>query len=86
MSESHAEDRAMVDVDATGLACPMPVIELARAIDTVQPGGRARLLATDIAAKIDVPVWCRMQRHRLVSMEEHTTDSTIWEFIVERRR
>lgn len=85
MSEP-ADEVDIVDVDATGLACPMPVIELARAIDTMPPGGRVRLLATDLAAKIDVPVWCRMQRHRLVSMAEHTTDATTWEFVVERRR
>ncbi|MEX2486442.1 MAG: sulfurtransferase TusA family protein [Nitriliruptoraceae bacterium] len=72
----------MVEVDARGLACPLPVIELARAIDGTSPGGRVRLLATDVAAKVDVPVWCRMQRHQLVSLDEVDAH---WVFVVERR-
>ncbi len=70
-------------VDARGLSCPMPVLELARAVEDVEVGARVRLLATDPAAKVDVPVWCRMQRHRLHAQE---LDGTVWSFEVERRR
>jgi tRNA 2-thiouridine synthesizing protein A len=71
-------------VDASGLACPLPVIELAKAIERVPVGGRVRLLATDPAARVDVPVWCRMQRHRL---HEHEQDETgRHRFLVERAR
>jgi tRNA 2-thiouridine synthesizing protein A len=71
-------------VDARGLACPMPVIELARAVDRAPVGGRVRLLATDPAAQVDVPVWCRMQRHRL---REHARgDDGVVTFLVERAR
>lgn len=68
-------------IDARGLSCPMPVLELAKAIDAVEIGGRVRLLATDPAAKVDVPVWCRMQRQRLRS---HHLDDHVWHFEVER--
>ncbi len=86
MSHAQADgDVVTVDVDASGLACPMPVIELARAINTVPQGGRVRLTATDIAAKVDVPVWCRMQRHQLISMTQPTDEIAAWEFVVERR-
>jgi TusA-related sulfurtransferase len=70
-------------IDATGLACPMPVIELAKAIDEVDIGARVRLLATDPAAKVDVPVWCRMKRQRLRSADD---EDGIWTFVVERAR
>jgi len=79
----YAPDRVAAVVDARGLSCPMPVIELAKAIDAVEVGGIVRLLATDPVARVDVPVWCRMQQHRLASQEE--TDST-WRFDVERLR
>jgi tRNA 2-thiouridine synthesizing protein A len=72
-----------VTVDATGLSCPLPVIELAKAVERVEVGQIVRLLATDPAAKVDVPVWCRMQRHRLRGQEQ--TD-TVWRFDVERAR
>jgi tRNA 2-thiouridine synthesizing protein A len=70
-------------VDAIGLACPMPVIELASAVAEVAIGARVVLLATDPAAKVDVPVWCRMQRQRLV---DATVEGGTWRFVVERVR
>ncbi len=72
-----------VEVDARGLACPMPVIELSRAIEPLTVGSRIRLLATDPAAKVDVPVWCRMQRQGLDSAEE---SAGVWTFVVSKRR
>ena len=83
MSESPAEPDDVLEVDACGLACPMPVIELAKAIQQVEVGAAVRLLATDPAAKVDVPVWARMQRHRLVSQDGV---GGTWTFLVERRR
>ncbi len=69
------------EVDATGLSCPMPVIELAKAVETVGPGEQVRLLATDPAARVDVPVWCRMKRHRLAEASE---DGGVYRFVVRR--
>jgi tRNA 2-thiouridine synthesizing protein A len=77
------DDDEIREVDARGLACPMPVIELARAIEEVAIGARVRLLATDPAAEVDVPVWCRMQRHRL---HDRGDDEGATTFVVERRR
>ena len=72
-----------LEVDATGLTCPMPVIELSTAIEQVAVGEQVRLLATDPTARVDVPVWCRMRRHRLLSLDE---DETGLRFLVERRQ
>lgn len=71
-----------VEVDARGLACPLPVIELAKAIKGVQVGDVVRLSATDEAAEVDVPVWCRMQRHRL--LDRTTADDGALMFDVEK--
>lgn len=70
-------------VDARGLSCPMPVIELAKAVEALDVGGRVVLLATDPAARVDVPVWCRMQRQRLVEQQH---DGAALTFEVERVR
>jgi TusA-related sulfurtransferase len=83
---TDAAEATVVDatvVDATGLSCPMPVIELAKAVRDVEVGTVVRLLATDPAAKVDVPVWCRMQRQRLRSQGER---EGVWRFEVERVR
>lgn len=74
-------DRIVRRVDATGLACPMPVIELSRAIEDVEVGSVVELLATDPAAGVDVPVWCRMRRQKLHRREEL---DGVWHFEVER--
>lgn len=57
-------------VDARGLACPRPVIDLAAAIDDAIVGGVVELWADDPAARVDVPVWCRMRRQRLRSVDD----------------
>ena len=71
------------EVDATGLTCPMPVIELSEAVEGVRIGEVVRLLATDPTARVDVPVWCRMRRHRLLALDETGEGLS---FLVERRR
>lgn len=74
---------AVVEVDARGLACPLPVIELSRAIEPLPIGATVRLQATDPAAKVDVPVWCRMQQQTLRSSSEA---DGVWTFLVDKAR
>ncbi len=70
-------------VDARGLHCPLPVQELSRAIAAAEIGALVELTATDPTARIDVPVWCRLQRHRLRRITEVEGG---WRFRVERAR
>jgi tRNA 2-thiouridine synthesizing protein A len=48
-------------LDCRGMRCPLPVIELARRLPTVEIGGIVRVLADDPAAANDIPAWCRMR-------------------------
>jgi tRNA 2-thiouridine synthesizing protein A len=57
-------------VDALGLACPVPVINLAKAITEVEVGTEVVVIADDPGAKVDIPVWCRMKRQELVAADE----------------
>ena len=52
---------ADLTVDTLGRRCPIPVIELARHIGEVDVGGVVAVLSDDEAARIDIPVWCRMK-------------------------
>jgi tRNA 2-thiouridine synthesizing protein A len=70
-----------VVVDATGLRCPLPVSRLAAAVADVPIDTVITLLATDPAARVDVPVWCRLHRHRLTAVDEHEGG---WRFRVVR--
>lgn len=73
----------LTTVDATGMPCPRPVIELAAAVRELAVGAEVRLLADDPAADVDVPVWCRMQRQQLVSQ---TRDDGVLVFVVRKLR
>ena len=63
MSSPPAPD---LDLDCRDLRCPLPVIELARRIVEVAPGGVVGVVTRDSAARVDVPAWCRMRRHEFL--------------------
>ncbi|MET9852953.1 aminotransferase class V-fold PLP-dependent enzyme [Streptomyces sp. NPDC006450] len=50
-----------LELDALGLRCPQPVIELARAIGRVPVGGTVTVLSDDEVARLDIPAWCAMR-------------------------
>jgi cysteine desulfurase len=60
---------ADLTVDALGRRCPVPVIELAKHIGDVPVGGVVAVLSDDAAARIDIPVWCRMKGHEYAGSE-----------------
>jgi tRNA 2-thiouridine synthesizing protein A len=70
-----------VVVDARGLRCPLPVIELARVARDAPAGTTMTVLVTDPAARYDVPAWARLRGHTLVSItptgDEHTLAITV---------
>ena len=55
-----------IEIDATGLKCPLPVLRLQKHLAALQPGQIARLLATDPMASIDVPHFCAEAGHDLL--------------------
>lgn len=52
---------AAVVLDCLGKPCPVPVIELARALPGVAPGDVVEVLSDDPAAASDIAAWCRMR-------------------------
>ena len=64
-----------LEIDCRGMACPRPVLELRRHLDEVPVGGVLAVVATDVAARTDVPAWCRMTGHDYVG-EDAAEDGT----------
>ncbi|MDX6222034.1 MAG: cysteine desulfurase [Frankiales bacterium] len=56
-------------VDSRGRRCPLPVIDLAKAIRDVAEGELVTVLADDPAAATDIPAWCRMRGHVYLGAE-----------------
>jgi tRNA 2-thiouridine synthesizing protein A len=72
----------MLELDCRGLVCPAPIIELARHIALVSPGGLLAVVATDAAARADVAAWCRMTGHAYVG--EEVADDGAPRYVVRR--
>ncbi|HWH29744.1 MAG TPA: sulfurtransferase TusA family protein [Mycobacteriales bacterium] len=50
-----------VCVDCRGRPCPVPVVELARAVADAAVGAVVEVVSDDPAARHDVPAWARMR-------------------------
>lgn len=59
----------MLEIDATGLNCPMPVLRLQKALRDIESGARVMLLASDPMAAIDVPHFLNDTGHHLHSQK-----------------
>ena len=58
-----------LEVDACGLMCPGPVMQLRKSYEGLKPGERLRITATDQAFGRDVASWCRMTGAELLSLD-----------------
>lgn len=59
-----------VDLDTTGLLCPLPVLKAAKRLRAMSSGETLRMTADDPAAVIDVPHFCAEQGYDLVSEDD----------------
>ena len=69
-------------LDVKGMNCPLPVLRANRALRSVAPGGRLRVLATDRAAVADFQAFCRETGHDLVAFSE---ESGVFSFVIRKR-
>lgn len=65
---TEAAEGALV-IDTLGRRCPIPIIELAKQIGDVEIGQIVVVLSDDDAARVDIPVWCRMKQQEYVGAE-----------------
>ena len=57
-------------IDARGLNCPLPVLRLRKRLEALAAATRVTLLASDPAARRDVPAFCKAHGHAL--LETHS--------------
>ena len=63
------ESGATLKVDACGLMCPGPVLQLKKNYETLKVGEQLQITATDQAFAKDVSSWCKMTGAELVTLE-----------------
>ena len=59
-----------IELDARRLFCPMPVIRLQDCINRQAPGTRVQITCTDPGVMNDIPTWCRINGHQVISSED----------------
>lgn len=63
-------EQTILELDARGLDCPMPLLKAKRALNDMAGGERLRILATDKGSVRDFEVFARQSGHPLISSEE----------------
>ena len=70
MSQRHT-------LDARNLLCPMPVIRVQGAMESLAPGDELEVLCTDPGAMSDVPAWCRVHGHEVLEIVEDPVEDEL---------
>lgn len=65
-----ATERSPMELDTRRLLCPMPVIKTQNLVATLRAGDVVRVRASDPGALHDIPAWCRIHGHDVISLEQ----------------
>ena len=57
-------------VDASGLACPMPIVRTRQAIEELASGDVLEVISTDRGSLTDIPSWADTLGHTLVDARQ----------------
>lgn len=68
-------------LDVRGMYCPGPVMEVAKAIKTINVGDVLEVLATDPAARPDIEAWARRTGNQVI---EATQENGYYRILVKR--
>lgn len=72
----------IVELDATGLACPMPLLKAKRALNVMQSGQRLRVLATDQGSVRDFRVFAEQSGNLLLDSSEA---AGVYSYLLQKR-
>lgn len=61
-----------IDIDATGLLCPQPLLKLKTAMQNQSSGDSLCIAVTDKHAELDFQVWCERFGHHLTGPIEQS--------------
>jgi len=58
----------VIEIDARGMRCPRPIVEIAKARRRVEAGARIHVDADDLAFESDVNAWCDTTGNKLTGV------------------
>ena len=80
--DSGAESGDMLRLDACGLQCPGPIMQVKNAVDGMKAGQRIEVRATDPGFARDAESWCRSTGNKFVSKNSEGGYHTV---VIEKR-
>ena len=66
-------------IDATGLACPMPIVKTRKAMKELAPGDVLEVQATDRGSIADIKAWSQSAGHHYIGTKEE--DGVIYHYL-----
>ena len=69
-------------IDATGLACPLPLLKLKQALHSMEAGEQVVLMASDANSLIDIKRFCEIAGH---SFEIIRQENQLFEFLIKKK-
>lgn len=75
-------DLSVIEVDARGLDCPMPLLKAKRALNALKSGEQLRILATDRGSQRDFQVFAKQSGHLLLASE---VDGDVYRYLLQKR-
>ncbi|MCL4171445.1 UNVERIFIED_CONTAM: hypothetical protein GTU68_028025 [Idotea baltica] len=72
----------IIEVDATGLDCPMPLLKAKRALNAMGAGEQLRVLATDQGSVRDFQAFAKLSGHLLLDC--HETDAGVFVHLLQK--
>ena len=64
-------------INACGLQCPGPIMQVKKAMDSISPGERVEIVATDAGFARDASAWCATTGNKLVEKKEEKGRYTV---------
>jgi TusA-related sulfurtransferase len=65
-----------IQIDARGMMCPRPIVELAKARRKAPPGAQIEIVGDDLAFESDVKAWCETTGNPLLELTRAGQDVT----------
>jgi tRNA 2-thiouridine synthesizing protein A len=72
-----ADHEVAKEFDASGLRCPMPILQTKKQIKTIEIGEILKVIATDIGTKKDFPAFANRTGNEIVELVEED-DKLVW--------
>ena len=68
---------AQYEINLVGYRCPIPILKIKKKIETLSKGDYLHVKASDPMIKVDLPLFCKDRKCRLISMKDEKDDIII---------